>query len=338
MNVTMERRHFIAAAATAYATVGIARCPASAAEFTLKWGNDWPATHPVNLRSVEAAQNILRDSGGQLEIRVFPAAQLGGSAAMVTQARTGAIDLVSAGYNVLEATAPFAGLAALPFVFADHKQACDAMDGPFGKAVRAQIEKAGLYVFERSWDGGFREVSNSVRVIRTPDDLKGLKIRVPNAPNSTATFRALGVSPASVDGAEMYAACQTHLVDGTDLPLPSLEAFKMYEVQKYVSLTSQAWTGYAVVANPDAWNRLPPKLQQIVAQRINEAAVLERADIVKSDVTSEASLSSKGMTVTHVDVAQFKAVVRDAGLYTQWKQQYGAEGFDLLEKATAKLT
>ena len=71
-------------------------------------------------------------------------------------------------------------------------------------------------------------------------------------------FRALGASPTAVDGSEMYAACQTHLVDGTDLPLASIDSFKMYEVQKYASVTNHAWTGYAMVANPDAWNRLPP--------------------------------------------------------------------------------
>ncbi len=334
----MRRAGFVAAGATAFASIALLRRRADAADFTYKWANDWPPGHPVNVRSVEAAQKILHDSGGQLEIKVFPAAQLGSSASMVTQARTGSIEFVATGYGVLEATVPFAGLAALPFAFAGHKEACDAMDGPFGKATRAEIVKAQLYAFERSWDGGFREVSNSLRIVRTPDDVKGLKIRVPNAPNWNAMFRALGASPTAVDGSEMYAACQTHLVDGTDLPLASIDSFKMYEVQKYASVTNHAWTGYAMVANPDAWNRLPPKLQQIVEQRIDEAGLLERADMVKLDAASEASLTAKGMTITHVDQAPFKAVVRQAGLYTQWRQQYGADGFDLLEKAAGKLT
>ena len=314
------------------------RYPGEAAEFTYKWGNDWSRDHPVTLRSIEAAQKIQQDSGGRMEVRVFPANQLGSSVAMITQIRSGALEFLASTYGILETSVPTVGMVALPFIFTGHKAACESMDGPFGRAMRAAIAKIGLYPFERSWDGAFRVVSNNVRPIRVPEDLKGLKIRVPASNTWTNTFRALGASPTSIDGSEVYAACQTHIVDGTDFPLATIETYKVYEVQKFASLTNQSWTGYSMLANNDAWQRLPQELRNIVEKNINAGALLERADIARLDPTMEGTLTKQGMTINHVDIRPFKAMVRAAGLYAQARTQYGPENFDLLERTVGKLS
>lgn len=314
------------------------RFPGEAAEFTYKWGNDWARDHPITLRMIEAAKKIGDDSGGRMEVRVFPANGLGSSVAMITQIRSGALEFLASTYGILETSIPAVGMVALPFIFGGHKEACDAMDGAFGKSIRASIVQAGLYPFQRSWDGAFRIVSNNVRPIHTPDDLKGLKIRVPNSSTWTKTFRALGASPTAIDGAEVYTACQTHIVDGTDFPMATIETYKVYEVQKFASLTNQSWTGYSMLANSDAWQKLPPDLRDIVERNFDASGVTERADIVRLDESMEATLTKQGMTINHVDIRPFKAAVRAAGLYAQARTQYGNDAFDLLERTVGKLT
>jgi len=332
-----NRKVFLIGSGAAAMTTAM-RFPGDAAEFTYKWGNDWPNDHPITVRSLEVAQKIGQDSNGRMDVRVFAHNSLGSSSAMITQIRSGALEFLASTYGILETSIPFAGIVALPFIFAGHKEAWNAMDGPFGKMVRANIEKTGLFTFDRSWDGAFRIISNNVHPIHVPEDVRGLKIRVPASNTWVSTFRALGASPTSIDGAEVYTACQTHIVDGTDFPLATIEAYKVYEVQKYASETNQSWTGYAMLCNGDAWQKLPSDLKDIVAHNFDAGALLERADIAKLDTTMEATLTSQGMQVNHVDLAPFKAAVRTAGLYAQAKTTYGTDAFALLEHTVGRLS
>ena len=136
----------------------------------------------------------------------------------------------------------------------------------------------------------------------------------------------------------MYSAAQTHIVDGTDLPLPSVDTFKMYEVQKYASVVNWNWTGTALAANGDAWQKLPSNLRDITERAFNAACIAARADIVRLDATERGVLQGHGMQINDAEIPQFKARISAAGLYKQWRSQYGSEGFSLLEQAVGKLT
>ena len=334
----LGRKAFFTGSAIACATTGMLRYPAGAAEFVYKWALDWHPGHPITIRAIQTAGKILADSGGRLQIRVFSNGILGSSVAQLTQTRSGAIEFAGVGYFFSElAGATASGLVILPFVFAGHREAWEAMDGPFGRAMRGAMSKLGLYVFERSWDGAFFEIANNVRPIRVPDDLKGLKVRIAPSPIQVATFKTFGASPVSVDASQMYVAAQSHIVDGTSLTLATMNNAKMYEVQKYASVLNTNWTGYEMVANPDAWRKLPGNVQEIVEQNMAAAALLERADMVKYDSEIVGTLRTKGMTVNDADIAAFKGAVRKAGLYNQWRDHYGADSFALLERAVGKL-
>ena len=313
----LQRKTFVTGSAAGLGAMGILHFPADAAEFTYKYANGWAASHPFTIRAEQAAGRILQDSNGRLQIRIFPAGILGSGTGMLAQARAGAIEIFDAQFNVLESSAPVVGLGSLSFAFSDSKVATDACDGAFGKALAAATSKLNLYVFARAWDGGFRQITNNVKPINTPDDLKGLKIRCNPSPVAVSTFRALGAAPTAIDGAQMYTAAQTHLVDGTDLPFPSVDTFKMYEVQKYGSVVNWNWTGAFLTANVDAWQKLPQNLRDIAERRFEEAALLERADMLRLNATSQSSLQSRGMAINQADIPQFKARVRAAGLYTR---------------------
>jgi TRAP-type C4-dicarboxylate transport system substrate-binding protein len=112
----------------------------------------------------------------------------------------------------------------------------------------------------------------------------------------------------------------------------------MYEVQKYVSILNWAWNGNAIFANADAWRKLPKNIQDIVAKNIDASGLSQRQDMVRLETTLEQGLIAKGMVSAHPDIAPFKSVIRSSGLYSQWRTQYGADGFALLEKSVGTLS
>ena len=334
------RRRFLTAAAASVAAPAIARYPAGAAEFTYKLGNDVPAEHPLTLYAQRAATRILQDTGGRyLEVRVFPNSVLGGTAAMMLQLRSGALELLDSGDNTLAQVVPVAALSGVPFTFGSYKDAWDAMAGPLGKYIRNAIAKTiEIYTFDTSWDAGFRQMITGTHPISTPDDLKGMKMRIPNAPMPVGMFKALGASPTPVEAAEIYTALQTHLVDGLEVPLATVESQKLYEVQKYVSITNHIWTGHMLHANAQAWQRLPASVRDAAERAFNATALAERTDVSRGDVALEATLRGQGMQFNRANPAPFKARLQAAGLYPQWRDTFGAEGWALLEKAVGRLT
>ena len=327
----LTRKQFLAGAA-GVAAASILHYPADAAEFTYKLGHDQPVAHPQNLRAVEAAKNITEQSGGQLVVQVYPNNQLGGDTQMLAQLRTGALELMQCGDNILANVVPSCSDTSLPFVFSGYRQLWEAMDGDFGSYIHAEIEKTGLHVFEKGWDAGMRNVFTSDRAVHDAADMKGLKLRVPEAPIQLAFFRALGSSPTPVNNNELYTAMQTHLVDGAEQPLISIESAKYYEVSKYISLTRHQPTPFEMLANGLAWQRLPPKLQEILASNLNAAALLERADIANGEPALEKELEGQGQTIITPDRPSFRAVIAKAGLYAKWRTTYGEKPFALLEK------
>ena len=207
-----------------------------------------------------------------------------------------------------------------------------------GKYIRAAIAKTGLYAFERTWDSGMRQISNVIRPINVPADLKGMRLRVPQAPVLIALFKALGGAPTPLDSNAVYVALQSHLIDGVENPNYILETSKLFETLKYVSITNHVWTGLTIIANGDAWQRLPKNLRDIVEHYFSSGAVLEREDVRREDFEYEAQLKQQGLIYNKPDLASFRAAVRAAGLFAQWRSSFGDEAWAALEKSVGALT
>src|SRR5262249_13196993 len=137
---------------------------------------------------------------------------------------------------------------------------------------------------------------------------------------------------------EMYAALQTHLVDGIELSMTAIDAYKIYEVQKYVSYTNHVWTGYTILANNDAWMRLPKQLRDVLEDRIDKAGALVDSDVARRESSLETNLKAQSMSFNKADIASFQTAVKRSGLYAQWRDSYGAEAWALLERSSGKLT
>jgi tripartite ATP-independent transporter DctP family solute receptor len=310
---------------------------ARAAEITLKYGNNLPMTHPLNIRSQEFAERVARETGGRVEIKIFPNNQLGGDTDMLGQVRNGAITFFTPSALVIATLVPVAAINALGFVFADYGQVWKAMDGGLGAHVRAAIAKVGLHTLETMWDNGFRQMTTSGKPIESAADLPGLKIRVPVSPLSVSMFKALGASPVSLQFSEVYSALQTKIVDAQENPLPIIQVSKIYEVQKSCALTNHQWDGYWFIAHGRTWNGLPPDVQTIVSTAINEAGLQQRADIKALNEGIEADLASKKLVFTRPPPESFRAKLRDSGFYAEWKTKFGDEAWGLLENAVGPL-
>lgn len=338
MTTMNRRRALVGGAALVAAPALVLPRFARAAEFTYKFGSNVPATHPLNVRAMEACDRILKETGGQVQINVFPNNQLGNDADMLSQLRAGGLEFFTvSGVNVLSQLVPIASMWGLGFAWANDDAVHKALDGELGKFLRAQFPKVGLMALDTVWSSGFRQVTNSVRPIVTPDDLKGLKMRVPVSPLWTSLFKHLGASPASINFAETYSSLQTKVVDGQENPLAIISIAKLYEVQKYCSMTNHMWDGWWCMTNQKVWDRIPEKARPVIAKNFNQAAMEMRADGAKLNASLRPELAGKGLAFNDPKLDAFREKLIGSGFYTEWKQKYGDEAWALLEKHTGKL-
>ena len=333
-----RRQALLGSAALAAAPALMLPQSARAAEFTYKFGTNVPATHPLNVRAMEAAERILKETNGQVAINVFPNNQLGNDSDMLSQLRAGGLEFFTiSGVNVLSQLVPISSMWGLGFAWQNDAAVHKALDGELGKFLRAQFPKVGLLAMDTIWSSGFRQITNSVRPINTPDDLKGLKMRVPVSPLWTSLFKSLGASPASISFAETYSSLQTKVVDGQENPLAIISIAKLYEVQKYCSMTNHMWDGWWCMTNQKVWDRIPEAARPIIAKNFNRAALEMREDGAKLNSSLRSELAAKGLVFNDPKLDAFRATLVKSGFYAEWRQKYGEEAWSLLEKFTGKL-
>jgi tripartite ATP-independent transporter DctP family solute receptor len=336
MNIS-RRTILRTAAAAAVVAAPLRSAFAQKAEFTYKYANNLPVTHPMNLRAKEMADAILAETNGRVDIQIFPNNQLGSDTDVLSQLRSGGVEFFTLSGLILSTLVPAASISGVGFAFNDYPSVWKAMDGDLGAYIRAQITKAGIVPMDKIWDNGFRQITSSSKPITTPADLKGFKIRVPVSPLWTSMFKALDAAPASINFAEVYSALQTKIVDGQENPLAIISTAKLFEVQKYCSLSNHMWDGFWFLASRKAWEKLPADLRTIIAKHINAAAVKERDDVAQLNAGLQKDLASKGMAFNQPDGAAFRDQLRKAGFYAEWKGKYGDEAWALLERAVGKL-
>ena len=330
-------RRSLAAGAAALPLFAIRSRPADAAEFTYKFANNLPAAHPMNIRANEGVARVLEATGGRVEIKVFPNNQLGSDTDMLSQLRSGAVEFFTLSGLILSTLVPPASINGVGFAFKDYDQVWRAMDGKLGEFVRGEIAKRGLLAMDRIWDNGFRQMTTSTKPIRGPEDLRGLKLRVPVSPLWTSMFTAFGSAPTSINISETYSALQTKIVDGQENPLAVIDTTKIYEVQKFCSVTNHMWDGYWFLANRRSFERLPKDAQEIVAREINKSAMDERTDVAKLNAELRGKLSGNGLAFNDTDPAPFRDALKKSGFYSEWHGKYGDAAWGVLQDTVGGL-
>ena len=332
----ISRRQILAGAAGTLALPAMGAF-AQKAEFTYKYANNLPVTHPMNIRAKEMADAIRAETRGRVDIQVYPNNQLGSDSDMLSQLRSGALEFFTLSGLILSTLVPVASINGVGFAFKDYGQVWPTMDGALGALVRAEIAKRGLYAFGKMYDNGYRQITSAAKPVKTPEDLSGFKIRVPASPLWTSMFKAFGASPTTINFNEVYTALQTHVVDGQENPLSLIDTAKLYEVQKYVAITNHMWDGFWLLGNKRAMDALPPADRVIVEREFDRAGVEERADVAGLNATLTASLTAHGLQFSKTDPVAFRAALKQAGFYSEWRGKFGPEAWDTLEATVGSL-
>jgi TRAP-type transport system periplasmic protein len=335
--IKLSRRRVLTGAAGIGAAT-ILHWPANAAEFSYKLGSSSPMEHPAMAAQQEAANKIKQDSNGRMEITIYPNSVLGGDTAMIAQTISGAMEMYNLPIDLLAPHNPVCGLSGVGFAFPDYAHVWAAMDGDFGNALRAAAEEIGLYCMDKGYDHGFRQITTRTKPITSPADLKGFKIRLPVAPYLISLFRHLGAAPTAINFNEVYSALQTGIVDGQENPLVLIDTAKLFEVQKYCSLTNHVWAGFHSSFNVAAWKKLPPNLQEICHRNFSAVAMSERQAFVTMTNNEQQNLTAKGLTFNAPDNKPFREVLAKNGFYPDMKKMAGDKAWALLEKYVGPLT
>ena len=338
-----SRRRFIktatfASAAVAATGLGLFSPYSQAADFKLKFANNLPMIHPMNVRAREMANAIKDETDGVVQIQVFPSSQLGSDTDTLAQVRSGAVDFFALSPVILGTLVPSVQISAVGFAFKDYEQVWSALDGELGTHVRNEIAKTEtLFAFDKIWDNGFRVTTTSTRPVTKPEDLVGMKLRVPPSPIIMSIFKAFDAAPTSINFAEVYSALQTRIVEGQENPLTLVSSAKLYEVQKYCSLTNHVWDGFWMLGNSKSFARLPADMQAIVRKHIDAAVMGQRADLAALQGSIRDTLKEKGLELVDTDPQAFREKLRSANYYGDWHEKFGDAAWAILEKYSGKL-
>ncbi|MDB5043054.1 MAG: dctP [Candidatus Eremiobacteraeota bacterium] len=335
--MSLSRRDFVGGTAAAFASIGVIT-PARAAEFDMKFGHDLPIDHPLNVRSVQAFARIRAATKGRVQIRSFPTSQLGSDPSMISQLRSGALEMLAMPGGLLNAVAPLASIENLAYAYPNRETVFRAMDGDLGRVVREDIQaKGGMVVLDRIWENGFRNITTSTKPIRNVGDLAGLKIRVSPGKIRVDTFQSLGAAPSPIALSELYTSLQTHVIDAQENPLLLISQQKFYEVQRYVSISEHIWSGYWTLFNADVWNKMGKGIQDVVSREMAAATLAARNDNVMLNRSVRDQLTRRGMTFNEVDKESFKKKLVESKYYERWKAEFGPVAWAALEKYANKL-
>ena len=273
-----------------------------------------------------------------MQIKAFPTSQLGSDPSMISQLRSGAVEMLAMPGAFLNAIAPLASIENLAYAYPNRDAVFRAMDGDLGKVIRDDISaKGGMIVLDKIWENGFRDITTSTKPIRNVGDLAGLKIRVSPGKIRVDTFQSLGASPTPISLSELYTSLQTHVIDAQENPLLLISQQKFYEVQKYVSMSDHIWSGYWTLVNPDVWNKLGKENQGIVSREMAAATLAARNDNVILNRSVRDQLQRRGMKFNDVDKESFKKKLVEAKYYERWKSEFGPKAWAALEKYANKL-
>jgi TRAP-type transport system periplasmic protein len=299
----MQRKAFLVRSlAVAAATVLGGTAAAQTVKLTL--GHGTAIDNPRHVAAVKFAEVAKAKSNGRIEVTVAPASQLGDDAAMVTALRTGAMDMSANSQGAVANVVPEYAAFGMPFLFSSQAHAWTVMDGAAGKALAAKSAEKGLVVLGY-WDNGIRHMSNNKRPLMKPDDLKGLKMRTPPDTVTVDIMQSVGAEAQQIKWSELYVALQQGVVDGQENPLVNVQAGKLYEVQKYISLTGHKYEMTPFLISKRSWDKLADADKKVITEAAAEATALQRKLAQEADDKMFTELKSKGVQIDKVDQGPF---------------------------------
>ncbi len=276
-------------------------------QYVLYAGHSLAEDHPFELAMKELAKNVEERSDGRLKIETFPLSQLGAERELVEGLTLGSVDLVvSTSGPIMNFVSDF-GVLDLPFLFNNRESAVAVLEGEIGDDLFAQLREKGIVGL--SWgENGFRHVTNSIQPIATPDDIKGVSLRVQENKVFIDAFEALGAKPSPMAWTEALTALQSGVVDGQENPILVIDSYKLFDAgQTHMTLTGHAYSSAVFMLSEHAYDRLPEDLRNILMEEGQKIGAYERQLVIDLEETTLARLEEQGMQVVkEVDVEAFR--------------------------------
>ncbi len=281
----------------------------------LKLAHSGSDSHQYNIAAKKFKELVEEKTGGSVKVEIHGNATLGSEADVIEQVMDGSVDMTTvAADSSFANTVPEMNVFGIPYLFDDAEHVYSTLDGEVGKELLSLVDEHNMKGLGY-WEVGFRHLTNNKKEIKTPDDVKGLKIRVQPAPVWESHMKALGASPTPVDFNELYSALDQGVVDGQENPLPTIDSMKFYEVQKYVALTAHTYSPAIVVMNNNAWDKLDEEQQKLVQEAVSETTKYHRETLTEKEEEIQNKLEENGVVFTEPDREAFRDAtknVRDA--------------------------
>jgi TRAP-type transport system periplasmic protein len=333
----MIRKFLLSAVALSALALSTSGASAQFTERTIRVSNGINADHPVGNGITKVTACLTEKSGGKMKLQAFWGGALGGDLQATQALRSGTQEMVVTSSSPLVGILPDLGVFDLPFLFANEKEADAILDGAYGKYISDKMGAVGL-VNLSYWENGFRNLTNSRKPVEKVEDFPGLKVRVMQNNIFLDTFKTVGANAVPMAFQEVFAALETKAIDGQENPFVTIDTSKMYEVQKFLSVTRHAYTPFLFLYSKALFDKLSPDEQKAMMDCAAEGQKEQRTVSRALSETALANLKAKGMTVNEIAPAEQKRM-RDAvkGVYERGSATIGKETVDRMVAELAKM-
>ena len=324
----VSRRHALTALA---AVAGTAVLPsiAHAQQKKVRFGHQHAVDSPIHKGLAKASEVAAANTGGRVQIDLFPSSQLGSAREMMTQVIDSNLDFIIEGPGALATLQRPLSIFEAPFLARDFDHLRKMLETDWAKSQFAQLAQNRNMVLVGTWYYGVRHFTTKPKALNTAADARGLKIRVPEAPLFLDMIRALNAAPTPMTLSEVYLALQTGVVDGQENPLPTINNNKFFEVQKYLNLTSHIIVPQLVMVNSKYWSSLTAADKAAVVGAFAEGGKVNDGLTRDAEARLLDEFRAKGMEIVRPDLASFRQAM--AAVYPKYESDWGAGTFAMMQ-------
>lgn len=309
---------------------------AASAETVIRIGHGANEQFHMHRALVKFEELVEAGSNGEIDVQIFPSSQMGPDREMIEGVQTGVLEMAVSPSSFFAGWDPAFGVIELPYMYPSKDVALKVLNGPEGDAMLARLKGQGLVGL--GWlENGLRHVTNSVRPIHTPDDLKGIKLRTMKVPAHVATFESLGANPTPMNFGEVYSALQQGVIDGQENPIALIDSQRFYEVQKFVSLTGHVFTVYIPVISEAFFSGLSEEHQKLLMDSMAAAESYQQELVNSEEAGQLQKIRDAGVTVEELTTEERQAfATRTDAVRAQYREEVGADVFDTWVGAVTK--
>lgn len=299
----------------------------------MRYGHTAAVEHSLQKSALFFAEKVKEKTNGRVEVQVFPGGQLGGEKAQIEGLMSGSHDFFMGTQAPLSNWLPQFMALDMPYLITSEAQADKVLAGEVGKTLLDLMPAKGIYGL--GWaENGFRDFTNSAKELHTPDDIKGMKIRVMENKLMIDTLKLWGADPTPMSVTDLYSALQQKTVDGQENPVAITEAYRFYEVQKYLTISHHFYSPFIFYASKVKMDKLPAELQKAIKEAALETCEYQKKLVREDNVKAIAKMEKAGIRVNRLTDTEIKAwAEKSRPVYEMYKDKMGADIYNKVMNA-----